>query len=421
VLELGAGTGKLTRLLVPSGARILAIEPVVEMRAALLAATASTERGGEGPVVMVDGTAEAIGLPSGSVDAVVVAQAFHWFDSVRALSEIHRVLRPRGQLLLAWNLRDESVPWVRALDERVRELAKDERQVWDGAWRAALGRSGLFGPWETRTFRHAQTLTADGLHDRVSSISFVAAAAPDVRAAVLADIDAVLAADPDTRDRERIELPYETEIMSAERRTITPGDAGIVASVNANGGGVPKPASDARHIGALGLDGDGHADSIHGGPDAAVCLYAQEAIERVREDGHQAFPGAVGENLTLLGIDWASLRAGDWLALGRDVESGALLELTEPATPCQTIAHWFTERRNARISYKVHPEDARWYARVLRPGPAAAGDPVRRMAGPHGSIGDPGHGSTGSARSGADAGRGSTDAGCSGRAADAGG
>ena len=102
VLELGAGTGKLTRLLVPSGARILALEPVEAMRAKLVESVPGVE--------LVDGTAEAIRLPNGSVDAVVVAQAFHWFDAIRALSEIHRVLRPGGRVVLAWNRRDEIGP-----------------------------------------------------------------------------------------------------------------------------------------------------------------------------------------------------------------------------------------------------------------------------------------------------------------------
>ena len=221
--------------------------------------------------------------------------------------------------------------------------------------------------------------------DRVTAISHVAAADPATREALLERLRAVLDSSPDTAGRAVVDLPYDTSVMWAARRTIDPGDAGIVATVNVNGGGVPKPPIAGTRILALGLAGDGHTEPepIHGGPIAAVSLYAQEAIERVREDGHAAFPGAYGENLTLLGIDWATLREGDRLEIGDcegEGEDGALIELTQDAAPCQTIAHWFTRRRIARISHKVHPEDARWYARVLREGPVAPGMAVRRIA-----------------------------------------
>ena len=151
--------------------------------------------------------------------------------------------------------------------------------------------------------------------------------------------------------------------------------------MNLNRGGVPKPPVDGTIVRALGLDGDGHNEpDIHGGPTAAVCLYPQEAVERVRADGHQSFPGSYGENLTLLGIDWAGLRDGDRLELGDDGDgegAGPLLELTQFAAPCATQSHWFVEGRIARISHKVRPEDARWYARVLREGPVAPGMAVR--------------------------------------------
>lgn len=399
VLELGAGTGKLTRLLVPSGARILALEPVLPMRAKLPAAVPSAE--------LLDGTAEAIPLAASSVDAVVVAQAFHWFDAIRALSEIHRVLRPGGRVALAWNFRDESVPWVRALGDLVRQLAGDEPQAWDRGWRDALARCALFTPFESSTSRHVHALPPDGVADRVSSISYVAAASPVAREAILADVATLLRSDPDTAGRHLVDLPYTTEIMWAERRSPVPSSAGIIASVNVNGGGVPKRPVDGTAILHLGLTGDAHAEPepTHGGPDQAVCLYAQEAIERVRGDGHAAFPGAFGENLTLLGLDWGALRAGDRLVFEADsavthvtegargddaagaqragsgggLDVGALLELTHHAAPCQTIAHWFIERHIARISPKLRPEDARWYARVLREGPVAPGMTVRRL------------------------------------------
>lgn len=150
---------------------------------------------------------------------------------------------------------------------------------------------------------------------------------------------------------------------------------GRIVSVNVSPGGVPKRPIASAWVGQLGLDMDAHTEPppTHGGPDQAVCLYAVEAIERVAADGHQAFPGAYGENLTVEGIDWAALRAGDVLTIG---ESGLSLELTDMAGPCQTIAHWFVERRIARISPKLHPEDSRWYARVLVEGHVEPGDRI---------------------------------------------
>ena len=154
-----------------------------------------------------------------------------------------------------------------------------------------------------------------------------------------------------------------------------PSPAGRVNRVNVSKGGVPKLPVPGTAVRRLGLDGDGHAtpEPTHGGEMQAVLLYAVEALARVAADGHRAFPGAYGENLTLEGIDWATLGAGDRLAVGRD---GLLLELTKPAAPCQTIAHWFVDREIARISPKIHPEDARWYARVIVEGPVAEGDVV---------------------------------------------
>jgi MOSC domain-containing protein YiiM len=150
---------------------------------------------------------------------------------------------------------------------------------------------------------------------------------------------------------------------------------GRVASVNTSPGGVPKLPVREAWIGHLGLSGDRHNEPIpsHGGPDKAVSLYAIESIARVAADGHTAFPGAFGENLTLEGIEMGALAAGDHLRIG-DL---AVLEIVEHAQPCQTIAHWFVDRRIARISGKVHPEDVRWYARVIVEGPVREGDAVR--------------------------------------------
>jgi len=148
---------------------------------------------------------------------------------------------------------------------------------------------------------------------------------------------------------------------------------GRVASVNVSKGGVPKLPIERAWVGTLGLDADGHDSPMHGGPIAAVCLYSVEAIARVAADGHTAFPGAYGENLTLEGIDWGRLREGDRLAIGDD---GLEIELTRYSAPCSKQARWFVDERIARISHMVHPEDSRWYARVLAEGPVATGDRV---------------------------------------------
>ena len=155
---------------------------------------------------------------------------------------------------------------------------------------------------------------------------------------------------------------------------------GRIVSVNINRGGVPKLPIESTWVGPTGLDGDAHhePEPIHGGPDQAVCIYSVEAIERVARDGHTAFPGAFGENLTLEGIEMGSLAAGDRLQVG---EEGLVIETTWQAAPCKTQAGWFIGGRFARISQKVHPEDARWYARVISPGTVHSGDPVRRLPG----------------------------------------
>ena len=116
VVELGAGTGKFTRTLVPTGAEILAVEPVDAMRQKLSELLPG--------VKMVDGAAEAIPLADASADAVVVAQAFHWFDGERALAEIHRVLKAGGGLGLIWNVRDDSLGVDSQIDPHHRALRR---------------------------------------------------------------------------------------------------------------------------------------------------------------------------------------------------------------------------------------------------------------------------------------------------------
>ena len=209
VLDLAAGTGKLTRRLVETGAFVVAVEPVDEMRAALAASLPEAEA--------LAGTAEAIPLTDSSVDAVTVGQAFHWFDGDAALAEIHRVLRPQGRLGLVWNARDEGVRWVAALTEIMEPYRGDAPAYRTGSWRSAFERADLFTPLENARFRLEHELDADGVVARVLSVSFIAALPDDERMQVAARVRELLAGDPATRGRDRVAIPYRTDVFWCER------------------------------------------------------------------------------------------------------------------------------------------------------------------------------------------------------------
>ena len=198
-LDLAAGTGKLTRLLAEAGATVIAVEPVAEMRAALPMS-----------VQVLDGTAEAIPLDAGTVDLVTVAQAFHWFDGDAALREIHRVLRTGGRLALVWNRRIEADPANDAIERILAPHRAGTPTHRLDEWRPAFDHTTLFGPLEEHRFENEQILDADGMADRIGSISFVASLPDDTRAEVLAAARA-LAGDGS------VTVPYRTEVQIAER------------------------------------------------------------------------------------------------------------------------------------------------------------------------------------------------------------
>ena len=197
VVDLAAGTGKLTRELVLTGADVVAVEPLAEMRAELPPQATALE-----------GTAEGIPLDDASADAVTVAQAFHWFDGERALAEIHRVLRPGGALALVWNERHEDDPVNRAIDALVDPVRSESNapQYGDGSWREAFERSRLFGPAREQRHHNEQTLDAGGLADRVGSVSFVSALEPARREALLARVRALADDGP-------VVVPYTTLVQ----------------------------------------------------------------------------------------------------------------------------------------------------------------------------------------------------------------
>lgn len=138
-------------------------------------------------------------------------------------------------------------------------------------------------------------------------------------------------------------------------------------------GGVPKRAIAEAEVGPLGLAGDVQRHlEIHGGPERAVCLYSAEVIDALRAEGHPIAYGTAGENMTIAGLDWPTLAAGQCLRVGAVV----VLELTRDTTPCRTIMPSFKDRKFSRISHQHHPGWSRWYARVLVEGTVRVGDPV---------------------------------------------
>jgi SAM-dependent methyltransferase len=203
VLDLAAGTGKLTEGLLPLGLTLTAVEPDDDMRAEL------SQRFPQ--VNAVSGTAEDIPLAAGSVDAVLVGQAFHWFDRVKALDEIARVLRPGGVVGALWNGEDTSVEWVAGL------LAVTGTSVHgitsEHLW---VPEHPLFGPFEASTFPHGQRRTIDSLAETFGTHSRMLVIPDDEREAVLDQIRSYLAARPETAGGE-FDLPLRTRVVRGVR------------------------------------------------------------------------------------------------------------------------------------------------------------------------------------------------------------
>lgn len=144
-------------------------------------------------------------------------------------------------------------------------------------------------------------------------------------------------------------------------------------------GGVPKYAVDATTLTTEGVLGDRQLDlEWHGGPQRAVCLFAAESIDALALEGHPITPGSTGENLTLRGLDWSTLKVGSRLQIG----TVAVIEITGPAPPCKTIADSFVDGEFKRISEKIHPHWSRLYAAVIHEGQVHAGDSVHLLATP---------------------------------------
>lgn len=159
---------------------------------------------------------------------------------------------------------------------------------------------------------------------------------------------------------------------------------GRIFQINTSDGGVPKLARQQAEVTSLGLVGDRQRElHVHGGPLRAVCLYDLTQILALQAEGHPVFPGAMGENITLTGLDWAKIIPGVRLRLGDEV----LVEVTRYTTPCNNLRPYFMGENYGRVSQTRHPGWSRVYAAVLQTGKIRVGDaavlePVPDASGP---------------------------------------
>lgn len=209
VVDLGAGTGKFTRLLKPLTDHLTAVEPVQPMRQEFAKSLPDT--------TIVHGTAESLPLADASVDAVVCAQAFHWFANEAALAEIHRVLKPGGRLGLIWNVRDESVDWVADITRIITPYEGDTPRFHTGNWRLPFN-GRYFAQPEPTCFNYSHCGTAETvIMNRFLSVSFIAALPEADKAVVTGQLRELIQTHPALRGRQTIEFPYQTQAYLCRR------------------------------------------------------------------------------------------------------------------------------------------------------------------------------------------------------------
>jgi SAM-dependent methyltransferase len=199
-VDVGAGTGKFTRVLQALGGTVIAIEPIEAMREEIVRSLPN--------VRALPGTADALPLADQSVDAVLCAQAFHWFAKSSVLDEFHRVLKPEGALGLVWNVRDESVDWVRRLTEIVTPYEGDAPRFYKGDWRKPFPHPG-FGPLVETHFAHVHEGPPEQvIVERFLSVSFIAALPETQKNTVRKALIALIEGHPDLKGRSVVRFPY---------------------------------------------------------------------------------------------------------------------------------------------------------------------------------------------------------------------
>jgi SAM-dependent methyltransferase len=199
VLDLGAGTGKLTTRLVERGLTVIAVDPIAEMLEMLRTALPDT------PALL--GSAEQIPLPDNAVDAVLVAQAWHWFDQERAVAEIARVLRPGGRLGVLWNTRDERSGWVKDFG-RIVGLEHDRDN-------ATVDLPEPFTDIATHQVEWTNYITPQALIDYVASRSYCITSPAEVRTRTLDEVRELLVSHPSLVNATGLAMPYITVCVRA--------------------------------------------------------------------------------------------------------------------------------------------------------------------------------------------------------------
>ncbi len=205
IVELGAGTGKFTRVLLQRYSNVVAVEPVPAMLDQLKAILPE--------VHALLGTGEAIPLPDHSCDFILIANAFHWFCTERALQEFTRILNPKGGLGLIWNLDGVfTSSWGKTIDSWLDEIEGDTPQYKTGIWKNVLKNSKIFSDLNEETFSASRTTTAEEVVQRVMSISFVAALPENERLTFQQKIENHLATHPDCRNQTHLRVSFDTKI-----------------------------------------------------------------------------------------------------------------------------------------------------------------------------------------------------------------
>jgi len=209
VLDLGAGTGKFSKRLSSTGARVTALDPV----AAMLEQLSKEQPGIETKL----GSAESMPLESNSLNTVVCAQSFHWFATAAALAEIRRVLKPGGQLGLIWNVRDESVGWVAALTKLIAPFEGDTPRYRTQEWRSVFPAEGFSQLHEERFLNEHVGPSEQVIIDRILSVSFIAALGGEERSIVESQLRQMIDSTPELAGRASIKFPYETVTFSCAK------------------------------------------------------------------------------------------------------------------------------------------------------------------------------------------------------------